>query len=136
LEADLPPKESQLFLEAVALRHASLEAQRDVPVLYEFINPEIRQSRDERIEFGPELTISTFRDYVQHIESAKVQNISVDAFTEDGGPLRRHRRTACLCSAMDCNGGESVKEYCTPWVLESGRWYTRAVGKTQWPLGA
>ena len=113
--------------------HILREAERNIDALYEFIDPEIRDSRVNRFDFEPEHTINQIREYTSQIESAELVTFAIDGYTDDGGVDRGNAPTAIVLLTVRYNNRETTKDFRTPWVRRSGKWYTRATGKTCFP---
>jgi hypothetical protein len=122
-------RDQELALRKRIEEHVSLQAHHDVDSLYKFIDPDIRESRERDYDFEPARTISRIRELADLVQTAKVQNITIQAFTADGGPSRRNRPTAFVVVEVLYNGNERRRLRRTPWVLDHSQWYTRSLGR-------
>ncbi len=129
----LSPELESVLRERLA-QHVRHEVQRDVKSLYEFIDPDIRESRAARFDIEPEHTMTQIREYTSHIHSAELVEFGIESYSDQGGDDRGNVPTALVLSSVRYNEQAVPKQYRTPWVLRSGQWYTRAVGKIP-PLG-
>ena len=118
--------EAQLILRI--REQVSCEASGDVEALYNFIDPAIRSSRAAQYAFEPDRTLSQLRAFVKSIRSANCERIEIVSFSSDGGEARDRRATAVAFVTVLYNGRHRSR-FRTPWVLDEGLWYTRALAK-------
>jgi hypothetical protein len=116
-------------LEARIKFQIEMEETGNVDALYDLIDPAIRQGRVGAYDSEPDLTISNMREFVGQVQSAELVDMVIEAYSPDGGAVREHRPTAIVIVNVAYNGRSTPTMFRTPWVLENGEWYTRAVGK-------
>ena len=128
----LSPELESALRDRVA-EHILRESQGDVDALYEFIDPDIRESRAAKYDFEPEHTITQIREYTSRIQSAELVKFSISGYTDNGGDDRGNAPTAIVLVSVCYNNRETLSDFRTPWVLRSGLWFTRATGKISFP---
>ena len=128
----LSPELESALRDRVA-EHILRESQGDVDALYEFIDPDIRESRAAKYDFEPAHTITQIREYTSRIQSAELVKFSISGYTDNGGDDRGNAPTAIVLVSVCYNNRETLSDFRTPWVLRSGLWFTRATGKISFP---
>ena len=105
------------------------EIRGDVSLLYEFIDPLIRERRELKYDIEPAHTIDELREFVNKIDVAEIRSFAITKYVDDGGPSREHRPTTLVLSKIRYNK-TAVSEFQTPWVFHQTLWYTTSLGKS------
>lgn len=104
----------------------------DVDGWYEAIDPQIRAQRVAERDDEPELTKSGLRAFMATISDARLVSIEIARYKETSSAHCGNRPVALVESTVAYDGGRLAR-FRTPWVLEDGVWFTRAVGKINLP---
>lgn len=123
LDTELETQLRQRIQEQISCEHRG-----DATALFGFIDPELRARPSHDYAGDPELTLSQLRSFVSKVRSANCEAIEIASFAIDGGEPRNHRPTAIVVVDVLYNGTVHSR-FRTPWVLQEGQWYTRALGK-------
>jgi hypothetical protein len=107
------------------------EVAGDVEGWLSMIDPVLWAERFAERADEPELSAGQLRKFMAVVDSAELQSFRVEKCTQSSPSLGS--RPCAVIEFEVLYNSDALSSFRTPWVLDGGRWFTRAIGKSRLP---